>query len=211
MNSFWDSSWEKIDMSRVAQYAGQFDLQPDGIIEQLRANHAKTVCDAGCGCGIYALKLASNGFAVSGFDVSAHAVRIARELLEKASVKAELKTASILSTGYAGNQFDGVVSRDVLDHMSRRDAAAAMRELCRIVRPGGVILITLDPLDPEYESEPHTVNADGDFIFTDGKWSGMIFHPYTEQEILEILPPDAACKILIQEDEIIVSLIKQSV
>jgi len=142
MNSFWDSSWEKIDMGRVSRYTDQFDLQPDSIIECLRANHAKTVCDAGCGCGIYTLKLASNGFAVSGFDVSAHAVRIARELLEKASGQAELKTASILSTGYVGNQFDGIVSRDVLDHMSMRDAAAAMCELCRIVRPGGIILIT---------------------------------------------------------------------
>ncbi len=91
------------------------------------------------------MKLAANGFSVCGFDVSSHAVEIAQTLLEKAALAAELKTAGILSTGYADGTFDGVVCRDVLDHLPRAEAAAAVKELCRITKPGGIVIFTLGP------------------------------------------------------------------
>lgn len=210
MDSFWDRSWEGIEADRLVQYINDFDLEPDAIIEYLLSRQVKTVCDAGCGCGIYALKLASNGFSVSGFDVSAHAVQIARELLEKASVQAELKTASVLSTGYPADRFDCVISRDVIDHMRKEDGIAAIGELYRITRPGGIILITLDHLDCEYETEPHTVNRDADFLFTEGKWDGMVFHPYSEQEVPQLIPSGAVFQVEGSGEEIIVTINKQA-
>lgn len=210
MDSFWDRSWEGIEADRLVQYINDFDLEPDAIIEYLLSRQVKTVCDAGCGCGIYALKLASNGFSVSGFDVSAHAVQIARELLEKASVQAELKTASVLSTGYPADRFDCVISRDVIDHMRKEDGIAAIGELYRITRPGGIILITLDHLDCEYETEPHAVNCDGDFLFTGGKWEGMVFHPYSEQEVPQLIPSGAVFQVEGSGEEIIVTINKQA-
>lgn len=208
MDAFWDSSWEKLDSDRLIQYIDTFDFQPDSIIESLRAHRVRTVCDAGCGCGVYALKLVKSGFDVSGFDVSSCAVRIANQLLEKASAKADLKAASILSTGYPEGAFDAIVSRDVIDHMGKQDGSKAVRELLRIVKPGGIIAITLDHLDAEYEAEPHIVNSDGDFVFTDGKWKGMIFHPYTEQELLQMIPSNARCRIANGEQGIIAFLQK---
>lgn len=193
MDPFWDSSWEQVDRERVAGYIGDFDMEPDACIEYLHSRNVKSVCDAGCGCGIYTLKLVMNGFQVSGFDVAAGAVEIARNLLEKAGASAELKTASVLSTGYADEQFDCVISRDVIDHMTKRDAIAAVRELYRITKPGGLLLITLDHLDAEYEEEPHTINNDGDYLFTSGKWEGMVFHPYSAAETAELIPPGGYC------------------
>lgn len=208
MNSFWDTSWEKVAPERLREYVSDFDLKPDSIIEQLHSRSIKTVCDAGCGCGIYSLKLAANGFSVSGFDISAHAVSITRKLLDSASAKANLKTASILSTGYADNEFDCVVSRDVIDHMCKKDGTKALQELYRITKPGGIIFVTLDHLDSEYETEAHTLNGDGDFLFTDGKWRGMVFHPYSEQEIMEIVPSEAICQLESQSGEFILKLQK---
>ena len=208
MTSYWDISWEQIDPERLTEYIAHFDLQPDALIESLHSQNARTVCDAGCGCGIHALRLAANGFMVSGFDISAHAVEIARKLLESASCHADLKTASILSTGYCDNQFDCVISRDVIDHMCKSDGIAAVRELYRITCPGGSIIITLDSLDDEYESEPHQVSADGDYLFTDGKWKGMVFHPYSEQEIMEMIPPEASFRIDCDGGEFTVKLKK---
>lgn len=208
MNSFWEESWKAVDPKRITDYIGGFAMEPDAVMERLRSENVKTVCDAGCGCGIYALKLAVNGFTVSGFDVSAHAVKIAEELLEQAGAAAELKTASILSTGYPDGSFDAVVSRDVLDHMTKADAKAAVEELYRITRPGGMVLFTLDPLDEEYEEEPHTVNGDGDFLFTGGKWTGMVFHPYTSREVRELIPAGAAFHLEDREGELTVQLRK---
>lgn len=92
--------------------------------------------------------------------------------------------------------------------MRKKDGTAAIRELYRITRPGGIIFITLDRADSEYEAEAHTVNGDGDFVFMGGKWSGMVFHPYREEEILQMIPPGAVCEVKNSDAGITVKLTK---
>ena len=195
LQDFWSSSWKSIDPERIEKYVRDFNMEPDEIIAYLHAQMVKTVCDAGCGCGAYALKLVKNGFMVSGFDLSEDAVKIAGELLEKASVNVELKTASVLYTGYPDDLFDCVISRDVIDHMTKHSARLAIQELYRITKPGGILIVTLDQLDAEYQLEIHTVTGDGDYVFTDGKWKGMVFHPYSKTEALELIPHGAVLQI----------------
>ena len=62
MDSFWENSWESVNPSRIAEYISTFNMESDDLINILHHNHIHSVCDAGCGCGIYALKLAANGF-----------------------------------------------------------------------------------------------------------------------------------------------------
>ena len=62
----------------------------------------------------------------------------------------------------------------------------AVQELCRITRPGGCVIASVDGPDEEYESEPHTVNKDGDYLYTEGKWKGRVHHPYTPEELGEM-------------------------
>lgn len=208
MSGFWEESWKTIDSGRIAAYVDGFSLESDSIIEYLHSCGVKMVCDAGCGCGIYGLKMAANGFEVSGFDVSVDAVEIAKNVVENAGFAAKWKVASVLSTGYAENCFDGVVSRDVLDHMGKEAGKLAVRELLRITCPGGCLVFTLDGLDEEYETEPHFVNSQGDFVFTGGKWEGMVFHPYTQAEVLELLPDGVNYEVEEKNGELTVKLRK---
>lgn len=208
MDQFWDSSWENLDPDRLTRYIDTVDTTPDDIIAELLSGQVRTVCDAGCGCGIYSLKLAAQGFSVSGFDISAHAVAIAEKLLKKASSSANLKVASVLDTGYENESFDAVISRDVLDHMTEMDCRIALRELYRIVRPEGMVFVTLDHSDEEYETEPHRLTADGDYVFTAGKWRGMVFHPYTKKDLLTIIPYGSHWQIDESTEGITLKLIK---
>ena len=110
MDTFWSESWKTVDPKRIAEYVKSMDMAPDEMIRMLRQHQAKTVCDAGCGCGIYCTKLLRNGFSVFGFDVSEDAVQIAK----RNAPEAELKAADIRMTGYDSDSFDAVISRDVL-------------------------------------------------------------------------------------------------
>lgn len=193
VDAFWAGSWGTVDKTRVAEYIAENDLAADELTDELHRRGVKTVCDAGCGCGIATAKLAANGFTVSGFDVAAPAVELARQLLDKHRLHAELKVASILQTGYPDAAFDAVVSKDVVDHLRKKDGRRAIAELLRITKSGGTVVLTLDALDEEYETEPHEISADGDFIFTAGKWHGMVFHPYSEGEVCTMLPPNVHC------------------
>lgn len=83
------------------------------------------MCDAGCGCGVCTLKLFHYDFNVSGFDVAEDAVKTARKLLEQNMATADLKTEGVLKTGYANQQFDAVICRDVLDHIPMSEARPA--------------------------------------------------------------------------------------
>ena len=210
MHTYWENSWKTVDSDRITKYVCSLTDQPDDLISRLDQCGVQSVCDAGCGCGIHTLKLAAAGFIVSGFDLSARAVEIARQLLDHVGVSADLKPADICATGYADHQFDGVLSRDVLDHMPKQSAIAAVRELCRITKPGGIILFTLDSLDEEYLTEPHEINADGDYVYTGGKWNGMVFHPYTADAARELVPNGTTCTITDDSGSLTVELHTQA-
>ena len=209
MDSFWENSWVNVGLDRIQEYVGKNGMEEDALIKVLHEHNANEVCDAGCGCGVYTAKLAANRFHVSAFDVSKHAVGFAQRLLAENGFKVHFKTASILETGYEDGLFDAVVSKDVLDHMCKADASKAVIELLRITKQGGIVLFTLDTLDAEYVSEPHVVNLDGDYVYTSGKWKGMVFHPYTPETVLDIVPPDAVVDVISKDGDLVVLLEKR--
>ena len=54
----------------------------------------------------------------------------------------------------------------------------------------------------------HLLIIYGDFVFTDGKWDGMVFHPYSEQELMQMIPSGAICAVENSKAEIVVKLMK---
>ena len=198
--TFWVRKWKEAPSERMFEYAASFAMSDDAVIRFLQKKRAKNVCDAGCGCGIYSLKLFRCGFSVSGFDISADAVSLTKALLSKNGYPTEgFRQAGILSTGYEDDCFGAVIARDVIDHMPISQGIEAVNELLRIVRPGGCVLLTLDKTDSEYESEPHETNEDGDYLFHHGKWDGMVFHPYSARDI-EKLTDGKTYEILSADD-----------
>lgn len=210
MSDFWEKSWQELQPERLETYIHHFDLAPDSLIRELHSRGVTTVCDGGCGCGIYSLKLAANGFCVEGFDISLRAAEIASALLQQAGFSANFRQASVLDTGYDSDTFDCVICRDVVDHIPKADGFAAIRELLRITRPGGLVFFTLDSLGAEYEAEPHQVSPQGDYQFTHGKWKGMVFHPYSAREFQQLIPAGADFQMENWEDGLLVC-IKKSV
>ncbi len=182
---FWEKSWNNEDKKELFKWLkGWCNLQSSDI-EFLKRNNVRTICDAACGFGAHTVALASNGFMVSAFDVSEKAAELTREgLADLGFSDIEVKTADILNTGYADNAFDAVTAYAVLDHLTDRDARIAIKELIRIVRPDGLVLVSLDkPSDEDYEC-PHDILEDGSMLYTDGDgYKGMIFRPYDDNRI----------------------------
>ena len=186
MSDFWEKIWSEEESGRIRAYFENFDTSEDQIIRYLLQTKAKTVCDAGCGCGAYTLKLLRYGFCVHGFDISPSAVSIAKtELIRRGCGQTEIKQADVLNTGYEDGAFDAAVSLGVIDHLPYKDAKAAVKELLRIIKPGGTVILTLDKAAEDYLNTPHDENPYGDLIFTAGKRRGTVFHPFTLTEIKE--------------------------
>lgn len=95
------------------------------------------VLDAGMGPGRLAVELARRGWAVSGVDASGEMVECARQRLPEAA--ARLVVAEIERLPFADASFDLVVATGVLEYA---DVEAALRDLARVLRPGGRAVVS---------------------------------------------------------------------
>ena len=96
--------------------------------------HAQ-ILDAGCGSGRNMVDLARHG-AVTGVELSDTSVELAR-----ARDAGEVIAGSVMDMPFDGGTFDLTVSLDVIEHLE--DDVGALRELRRVTRPGGALLVTV--------------------------------------------------------------------
>jgi SAM-dependent methyltransferase len=101
------------------------------LVELLGEGHGALV-DIGCGTGSYAAALAGLGWTVTGVDVSEDMLRRAREK----GVETVRTDATALP--FENDSFDAAVS--VFTHTDVDDFAGVVREVARVVRPGGAFV-----------------------------------------------------------------------
>jgi len=186
--SYWESCWQEEDSTQLQTYLEGWRNYHGREIELLKKHQVKTVCDAACGFGAHTVAFAASGFFVSGFDISPTSVNITKQGLEKCGFSnVNIKVASLLDTGYADASFDAVNVRAVLDHLTVADAKSALKEMFRIVRKGGLVLLSFDGVEEEDFSEEHIEIEPGTMRYTGGERAGMLFHPYEKEEIKNLL------------------------
>jgi len=134
------------------------------------ARPGERLLDFGCGGGRHALEAMRLGATVTAVDADLEEVRKAATWVG-AMLDGDNQTAAAGGHGHVlvGNGialpfpdacFDGVVAAEVLEHVP--DDARVMAELARVLRPGGVIAVTVPRWYPEVinwvlSSEYHSV------------------------------------------------------
>ncbi|GAA4748459.1 methyltransferase domain-containing protein [Modestobacter marinus] len=97
--------------------------------------------DVGCGPGTITVDLAARVTPgrVVGIDVSPAPLAEARALAEQAGVTVEFGVGDGYALAAADDSFDVVHAHQVLQHLT--DPVAALREMARVCRPGGLIAV----------------------------------------------------------------------
>lgn len=98
-----------------------------------------SVLDAGCGTGGFLAWCESLGaFArLCGVDFSDEAIELASESV----ARAELHVAPVSRVPFAAASFDLVSVNDVLQHIREDEVSDSLRELHRVLRPSGALLV----------------------------------------------------------------------
>jgi SAM-dependent methyltransferase len=126
---------------------------------------APRLLDAGCGTGNNLVHLKARSRPV-GVDLSPEAVEFCK------SRGVAVTRASLLALPFGDDSFDEVTSFDVLYHQWVTDDRAAIREMTRVLRPGGSLLLRVPALKALWGAHDEAVQSR---------------HRYTRAEVIRLL------------------------
>jgi SAM-dependent methyltransferase len=99
------------------------------------------VLEIGCGLGTDGAKFAAAGADYTGVDLTEAAIELARRRFELFDLRGRFQTADAEQLDFADGSFDLVYSHGVLHHTP--DTQRAVREVHRVLRPGGRAVVML--------------------------------------------------------------------
>ncbi len=114
-----------------------------------------SVLEVAPGPGYFAIELGKLGnYAVTGLDVSETFVRIAQNNARDAGVKVDFRLGNASKMPFADESFDFILCRAAFKNFS--EPLEAMREMRRVLRPGGrAVIIDLRKNTPKQEIDAH--------------------------------------------------------
>ena len=98
------------------------------------------VLDLGCGSGNLVYELARLGNRVAGLDLNRKAVLFSKDRCH--GLRAQFAVGDGVELPFSDQQFDATVIMEVIEHLSEQAAKHVLRELRRVTRPGGWLLVT---------------------------------------------------------------------
>ena len=117
----------------------------------LKGRAMKRMLDIGCGFGRNSLYLIKEGFDTYGFDNSEIAIKALRRRLKEKGLKMHL----LLHDGnkrfpYDDGFFDATISISAIHHATYRNVKKIAKEINRVTRKGGLLLITAPTYNSKY-------------------------------------------------------------
>ncbi|OGH32481.1 MAG: hypothetical protein A2953_02845 [Candidatus Levybacteria bacterium RIFCSPLOWO2_01_FULL_36_54] len=137
-------NYEYID-STIDQYYRPFQgyfmrKRLELVFSQLGNKKVEKILDVGYGGGTFIPMLSRIGKKVYGIDTMPYPDKV-HKILKKEKVKAELVVGSIFKSPYKDNFFDRITCVSVLEHFRDKEINRAVREMYRILKPGGYLVI----------------------------------------------------------------------
>lgn len=125
-NSFWQTLMLKVAKPLAKNKLGR--QIPDFVVNG-------SLLEIGVGRGEFLLKMRELGWKTTGIDISPVAVNYLRE-----HYNLNVQLANSRQLPFAANSFDIVYLSHTLEHI--HDPVVVLKEICRVLKPGGQVLIT---------------------------------------------------------------------
>ena len=136
------------------------------MIKHSKLKSGQKILDCGCGRGFLQFYLARKGMKVTSLDVSTLKPKFVRKfwkfcedkkiplsenktitipkIAKRYDTNVEFHVLNIAKLPFNDNSYDCVYSISVLEHMEKGDDEDAIREMARVLKPGGRMLVTVD-------------------------------------------------------------------
>ena len=198
------TQWEKIFQRGGYEYP---EPRPPVVhfTSMLRGRGLSSVLDLGCGRGRHVLHMAQEGLCVTGMDNAPTALKLTKQLLDHKQLSADLILADMRQPLPFGNEtFDAVLSTQVIHHALLATVIQTAQEIQRVVRKGGMILISVPARKAIEEDAPqHNEIEPNTFVPTSGDEEGLPHHLFTPEEFRGIFPAFEVIDLRVIDDRII--------
>jgi ubiquinone/menaquinone biosynthesis C-methylase UbiE len=139
----WPEAYDRWFSTPIGSLVKKYEAEL--ILDLLKPGKGEVILDAGCGTGIFTLDILSSGSKVIGLDISLPMLIQAGKKLKEFPFR--VVVADMLHLPFSASLFDKVVSITALEFIW--DANVAVRELFRVTKRGGTIVVaTLNSLSP---------------------------------------------------------------
>ncbi len=141
ITSFYNSLGHLYSSLRAYGHKRDVDVK-HRLVNALAPFNNESILDIGTGPGVYALDIAKAApdCRVVGLDISQTFVDIATERANKAGAKnVDFALGNIEKLVFADDSFSKIICAGVISVVRKRDDA--IRELCRVLSPGGVLAV----------------------------------------------------------------------
>jgi ubiquinone/menaquinone biosynthesis C-methylase UbiE len=137
---YFDDASDQYARSRAQEYS--FMAQKRITLDFLPARSAR-VLDIGCGPAVLAEELLERADEYCGIDLSPQMIAhgAARMQGDPRGSRCTLSVGDAEALAFADGSFDAVVALGLLEYLPSYERA--LREMCRVLRPGGVVVLAL--------------------------------------------------------------------
>lgn len=111
------------------------------VLRLIGPPEGRSICEVGCGSGTTSAILGGLGAHVTLVDLSPRSLALARGHFERMGLRADYCRQDGLRMGFRDGSFDAVWNGGVIEHFSDEGKIALIREMWRVTRPGGLLLI----------------------------------------------------------------------
>ncbi len=141
----------------------QFELGEDHLVPYLAKQGCFFAGDAVCEIGsaeggaLHALMQAGASYGL-GTDISVSRIEVGAEISKLADLNVEYVEHNILTEPLPEDwvgKFDLVLLRDVIEHLE--DTELALRNIHRLIKPGGFLFLTFPPYNSPFGGHQHTL------------------------------------------------------
>jgi len=179
-------------------YSERGDGFREWLIEQAAIAPGMTVLDAGCGPGTYHALVAGCRARIVASDLSAGMLREVRAQAAEQRLAVAPLAADVQALPFGNGTFDRVMANHMLYHVPDRDAA--LRELRRVLKPGGRAILATNAADNGGRLQSLHEAAAREHGFTPAPVESLRF---TLDDVALVRSVFASARVLVRDDALV--------
>jgi len=168
--------------------------------EDLREHRSQSVLDLGCGAGRHVVYLANLGFQVIASDISQTGLSVTQHRLASRNLLAHLHLCDVTAIPLADGSVDAVVTLYVIYHNRLARIQRTVEEIRRVLRPGGLLLVSLISQRGHRYGQGKEVEQDT-FLPTIGADAGLPHHFFDAAGVQSLMGSFHVTRLYLDEHE----------